>query len=504
MSHLHRLSLADVCRENRRSWPQHVAVVDGDVRLTFTELDTRTTKLANALLALGVSEGDRLIWIGQNSFRVLETILAAAKIGAVLCIANWRQTDEEMRWTLADWSPKVVLWESLVPGSAEIAARIRTESTAIWIDAQGDGADGYEGRLALAESFDSDLDIDPANALVALYTAAFDGKPQAALLSHDAIIAHNMSVALQRKVEAGDFSYLACGPLFHVGTIMWLTATFHLGGKNVFMPKFDAAEACRLIATERIRGMLAVPAMLDDLARANADLKLDLTSLEVSAVSAALNPMITPDTTPFGRAPGGYGQTEVAGMMTYAGLGGRTSPLLHVRILDEEGTEVPQGEVGEIAARGLHVMNGYHNRAALSSLRQRHGWHHTGDLGRREADGSITFVGTKQRMIKSGGENIYVAEVELALKRHEEILDVAVIGVPDPKWDQRIKAIVVRAPGSDLDAEGVIAHSRSVIASYKKPRDVVFVDAIPRKGYAVDYDTLDAEHGGGGYPGSAA
>ncbi|MFT4233419.1 MAG: p-hydroxycinnamoyl-CoA synthetase, partial [Microbacterium sp.] len=137
----------------------------------------------------------------------------------------------------------------------------------------------------------------------------------------------------------------------------------------------------------------------------------------------------------------------------------------------------------------------------LTAQRQRDGWHRTNDLGRREDDGSITFIGPKGRMIKSGSENIYVAEVEQALRRHEAIADVAVIGVPDPKWDQRVKALVVRAEGAELTEADVIAHSRSLIASYKKPSEVVFVDTIPREGFAVDYDALDAQYGGGGYPG---
>lgn len=147
-------------------------------------------------------------------------------------------------------------------------------------------------------------------------------------------------------------------------------------------------------------------------------------------------------------------------------------------------------------------MAGYHGRDELSAHRLRDGWHHTEDLGRREADGSITFIGPKRRMIKSGSENIYVAEVEQALISHADILEVAVIGVPDEKWDQRVKAIVVRREGASLVDTDVIAYCRSQIASYKKPSEVVFVTSLPRKGYALDYDALDAQHGGGGYPGA--
>jgi long-chain acyl-CoA synthetase len=166
--------------------------------------------------------------------------------------------------------------------------------------------------------------------------------------------------------------------------------------------------------------------------------------------------------------------------------------------------EVPAGETGEICARGQSLFSGYWNRPELNAARTAGGWHHTGDLGRRESDGTLTFIGPKLRMIKSANENIYPAEVERALKSHESVADAAVIGVPDPQWGQNVKAIIVVRPDAPVTAEEIIAHVRSEIASYKKPRHVEFVGAIPRRGssYIPDYDALDAAHGGGGYPGA--
>ena len=218
--------------------------------------------------------------------------------------------------------------------------------------------------------------------------------------------------------------------------------------------------------------------------------------------------MITVDTSPWARHPGGYGQTEVVGMLTFAALGagalgghGRTSPLLQVRIVDPDDREVAPGETGEITCRGPLVMNGYWNRPDETARRFRNGWHHTNDLGRREADGSLTFVGPKTRLIKSAAENIYPAEVEGAIRSHPDVADCAVIGVPDRKWTQSVTAIVVAREGATIAADDVIGYCRDRIASYKKPRHVEFVDAIPRQGFAVDYDALDARFGGGGYPG---
>jgi long-chain acyl-CoA synthetase len=196
------------------------------------------------------------------------------------------------------------------------------------------------------------------------------------------------------------------------------------------------------------------------------------------------------------------------GMATFALLGagglgahGRPSPLVDVRVVDGDDREVPTGETGEIVVRGSTVMNGYWNRPGLNAQRARNGWHHTNDLGRYEADGTFTFVGPKTRMLKSGAENIYPAEVENCVKSHPAVADCAVIGVPDHTWVQSVKAIVVREPGARVTAEEIVEHCRARIASYKKPRSVEFVDALPRRGFAVDYDELDRRFGGGGYPG---
>jgi long-chain acyl-CoA synthetase len=250
------------------------------------------------------------------------------------------------------------------------------------------------------------------------------------------------------------------------------------------------------------------PAMIDQLVAANGDDRFDLSSLHFAQGSSTWNHMVSIDYSPWGRSNAGYGQTEVGGMLTFhaLGLGGsgthwRSSPLMQVRIVDPEGREVPVGEVGEMTTRGLHLFNGYFNRPELNAARFRDGWYFTGDLGRRETDGTLSFVGPKLRMIKSGGENIYPAEVERVLLAHPDVTDAAVIGRPNEVWGQSVVAIVVRNGATAVSEEELIAHVRTQIASYKKPKFVVFVDTIPRRGYLTDYDVLDELHGGGGYPG---
>ncbi len=500
MDLVHTLTLGDLAREQRRSRPGLTAVVDGATRLTYEQLDANTSQVAAGLAAAGIGAGDRVMWLGQTSFQVLELLIGCAKAGAILCPANWRQSTEELRFVLNDLQPKMVVWEQVLESATELRAG---ESGVRWL--QADGPE-YGEWLTAQPAIDDERDVDPDSAVLALYTAAFSGRPNAALLSHRALTSHSVALGWIRQIEPG-FTYLNSGPLFHVGTMMFCLATFQLGGTNVFMPTFDPLEACRLIESERCTSAFLYGPMADQLAEANAGQKFDLSSLHVSPGSAAWNAMVSLDESPWGQALGGYGQSEVAGMLTFTGLGlgglgshGRPMPFAQVRIAGPDGREVPAGEAGEIVARGPAIFSGYWNRPELNAAKFRDGWHHTGDLGRREHDGAITFIGPKLRMIKSGGENIYPAEVEQALTQHAAVKQAAVIGVPDPKWGQAVKAVVVLSEPGAASGDELVEHVRKLIAPYKRPREVVFTDSVPRKGFLPDYDALDAAYGGGGYP----
>lgn len=500
---IHQLTLSDVLAEHARSRPGVTAVVDGELRLTYPELDSRVGRLAGALAARGVTAGERVLWLGQNDHAVLELLLASSRLGAIFCPANWRQSAEELSFVLDDLAPKVVVWEE-----SEAVAPLSGDD---WILS---GA-GYEAFLAggsagsVPEGPAADDDADDTAPVLALYTAAFDGRPNAALLSSAALIAHSTSLLVVRQMEPG-FTFLNNGPLFHVGTMMFCLATLQIGGTNVFTPAFEAEEVCRLVDAEKVTQAFLFGPMIDAVVKANEGGKYDLTSLRFVSHSAEWDAMTTVDDSPWCRSKmGGYGQTEVGGMLTFlglapgaAGFAGRPSPLVQVRLLAPDGQEVPPGEVGEICARGKSLFSGYFNRPELNEAKTRGGWHHTGDLGRREADGTITFIGPRLRMIKSGNENIYPAEVERVLKTHPAVADAAVIGVPDERWRQAVKAVLVLRDGAAVSAEEIVEHVRGGLASYKKPREVDFVAAIPKKGFTPDYDALDAAHGGGGYPGT--
>jgi long-chain acyl-CoA synthetase len=506
---IRRLTLGDVLREHARSRPDAVGVVDGDVRLTWQELDRRVEKLSAALEAAGVNQGDRLLWLGQNSFRLLEIWLSAARLGAMACPANWRQSAPELAFVIDDLEPRVVFWQEAEVGERiEDARRLCGDRDAAWVQHDAAGTDGYESFLESGQPDGGGRDIDPELPLLVIYTAAFGGSPNGSMLSQSALLTQSFVMAAMQRIDE-EYVYLACGPLHHVATWMSAVPTLHFGGTVVMTPRVNAEELCRIIETERCNGAWLMPPTIAEMADVNHDRCYDLSSFRSAAIDPTWDSMVTLDESPWGCHPGGYGQTEVTALGTFSTLGasgpgshGRTSPAAQILIVDDDAVEIPRGQLGEIVVRGPVVHSGYWNRRELNRSRTKNGWWHTGDLGRREADGSITFVGPKGRLIKSGGENIYPVEVESCLESHPGVREAAVIGTPDPDWSQIVKALVVLNDSHDVTAAELTDYCRTQIGSYKKPRIVEFIDdALPRVNGIKNYSALDARFGGGGYPG---
>jgi long-chain acyl-CoA synthetase len=447
--------------------------------------------------------------MGQNCHRVLETLAACAHLGAILCPVNWRQSSVELAFVLDDANPKLVFWQEEEVGDVVLAARGAASTSARWIQLDGAGSRGgresFAAFVQAAAAPPQSLRVVPDAAALMLYTGAFDGHPHGALLSNRALMTVGISNAMVRGLRPDDV-FLNSGPLFHLGTWMCTLATYVLGATNVFVPRVDADLLLRVIADNRCTGAFLMPTTVTDLVALNRSARSDLKSLRWPKSTPEWDAMVSCDESPWAQRPGGTGQTEVGGLVTFAALGGeglhgRPFPLVELRVVDPDGTDVPPDEVGEMIVRGPLVMNGYHNRPNLNAEKFRGGWYHTGDLARRHSDGSVTFIAPMSRMIKSAAENIYPAEVEACLRQHPLVRAAAVIGVPDDRWAQSVKAIVVLAEGESVEAAELIEFCRGSIASYKKPRFVTFVEELPMRGFAIDYDSLDAMHGGGGYPG---
>ncbi|MGH2726684.1 MAG: class I adenylate-forming enzyme family protein [Actinomycetota bacterium] len=442
-----------------------VAVVDDDLRMSFRALEDRSARLAG-FISERVPPGGRVAYLGRNSWQLIVAIFACAYSRTVLVPVNWRLAADELDAVLSDAAPGLSL--------------------------TGEDDDSILGaepvRLEAAD------DLEP---VVQMYTAGFGGRALGALLTHRGLVAQVREFIAFNGLGADD-AYLASGPLFHIGTMFPALAALMSGGKVVIMDRFDPAAAAGLIQQERITGLFLVEPMNTRLLEVVERDGFDVTSLRrgVGGTSPASQRLRAIAGIPaWGNV---FGQTEVTGIVTRPdpgaiGTHGRQSPIAEIRILDDGGRDLPPGEVGEIVVRGPTVMLGYANDAAATADKIRDGWLHSYDLGRIESDGSLSFIGPKRMLIKSGGENVYPAEVENAILAMDRVAQVCVIGLPHPQWGQVVTAVIVPREGARLIADDVEAHCRRSLAGYKVPRRVEFVDALPATGDGrIDRDALTA------------
>jgi acyl-CoA synthetase (AMP-forming)/AMP-acid ligase II len=502
------VTLSDICSEHRRRYPDKLAVIDGAKRDTWPQFDDRVNRAARVLADRGVGRGDRVLWLAQTSSRFLELMLACARLGAMICPANWRQSADEFVFVIDDFDPKVIVWQDEEIGGRVREARSLASSGAEWIRHDSDEAGSYEHLVAVASADPVAGDVDPHDALLVIYTAAITGRPAGSMLSHRNLI--SMALQTSRLTDADDRSiFVNSGPLFHIGNFQFDSLpVFVMGGTNIYIRRIEEQELLELIAAEKVTSAFLMPPTILRMKELNATAGLDISSLRAGPFAPLWGDTLPPDQTRWGAESGGFGQTEVTGLSILNGYGGRgignsgrPTPLCQVRIVDIDGGEVPDGATGEITVRGDTVHLGYWNRPEVNAQRMRDGWWHTTDAGRREADGTITFLGTMTRMIKSAAENIYPPEVESCLTSHPAVKQAAVIGVPDPQYTQSVKAVVVLEDGHSITEAELIEHCRSRIASYKKPKSVEFIDELPMINGTTDYDALDDKFGGGGYPG---
>jgi acyl-CoA synthetase (AMP-forming)/AMP-acid ligase II len=478
--------------QHRSGYPDKPAVITGRLQLSYAELVDRVDRVTTMLRDRGIGAADRVLWFGQNAHHVLELLVACARIGAMLCPANWRQSPDELEFILSDIDPGLVISQTAPPTPRDA-----------WIT-----VDEYEDllpRTSPTSAGTSLIEPDADRGLLVLYTAAFTGRPAGAVLTENGLYLQGIAHIPVLQTRHDDVNLVAT-PLFHVLAWVALLPTLICGGTNVFVARPDAEEICRAIVDDGATTGPIMPPTAIQIAELNADNRYDLSGFRSALPVAGWQDMTTT-----GPTVGGYGQTETTGPVVLPVPGaqfggpikGRPSPIARVRIVDESGRDVPVGETGEIMVAGPTVTTGYWRRPDLNADRMTDGWWRTGDLGRRDPDGVVSFVGPKLRMIKTGGENVYPVEVEICLETHPDVSLAALIGRPDQTWGQLVTAVVVRRPDSSVDADTLIAYARQKLAAYKTPRIVHFVDEMPTCATGKDYAALDARFGGGNYPGMA-
>jgi long-chain acyl-CoA synthetase len=456
--------------------------------ITWNEFYDRAYRAAAFLRDLGIQKGDRVaVWM-LNSHEYLELYYATAIAGIVIVPLNTRWHESDVAFTLNDsGSVALIVDDRFAPQAANVprpqhliyAGRCECP----------DGMAAY-GHSDSKHNFD---EPDPEDLVGLFYTSGTTGGPKGVMLTHRnlwANLVHSMMARFSKAV------WLHAAPMFHLADLGAMYVITSNGGAHAFLPTYDPEKFMQLVERYRVSETVLVPTMLNMLVNHEAFEKYDLSSLENFLYGASPMPLPLLKSA-MGKLPAtrfrqGYGLTEASPLLTMLDYedhfgdavtsAGKPVFGTEVRVVDELDRDVPAGESGEIIARGANVMKGYWKRPEITAEVLRDGWLHTGDVGKFDKDGFLYILDRKKDMIKPGGENVYTPEVESIIAAHPGVLEVAVIGVPDEKWGEAIRAVVARRNGSMLEEVELIEWCRARTTHFKCPTSVVFVDTLPKGG----------------------
>ncbi|MCU0564189.1 MAG: AMP-binding protein [Desulfobacterales bacterium] len=504
---LRDVTLYDLIRRNAAAFGGRPAWIDADDgrTLSFGAIAERVERLAAGLQRRGVRPGDRLGVCGKNSLEFFLLYGAAAACGAIVLPINWRLSAAEAVFNLADGRPRLLFvdaeYQEMVGAHR---GRLPSVEACFNLKPPGGGFEPFDGLLEPGAAF-APVDAAGDDGWTIIHTAAVAGRPRGAIVSHRNLVCAAVQLNLLLQMSPADV-HLNLLPLFHVGGLFMAVQAVCAGALNVNMGRFDAAAAAELIERHGATVLFDFSPILEGiLDRHESDGRALGTLRKVIGLE---RPEVIER---YRKLTGGtfycmYGQTETAAIATFGrsderpGSAGRPVPFAQVALLDEDDRPVATGAVGEIAVRGPLVFAGYWDLPEDTARTFRGGWHHTGDLGRFDADGYLFYAGRKpeKELIKPGGENVYPAEVEAAILEHPDVERAVVFGVPDPKWKEAVKAVCQLKPGRQLAAADLVAFVGGRIASFKKPRHVEFVAAIPLAADgSPDRQQVKDAHGGG-------
>ena len=485
---LHDFTLYDliarnaVCYRNRPAWYE----ADADRTLTFLQVKEMVDALAGSLQAIGIKKGDRIGVLGKNSLEYFLLYGAAAALGAILLPVNWRLSAGEIEYILKDCEPEALFVDTEYQDLAQsIKDRIPFIKQHYNLYPDRGNFQSFASVTNTPGNFEA-TDVSAVDSLVIIHTAAMEGKPRGAILSHANLLCACLHLNHCFHLNENDV-HLNLLPLFHVGGLFMALGSYMAGALNINMRKFDAAQSIELIETKKVTLFFEFSPILAAIIDQH-----EKTGRDIKSVRAVMG-LDTPETIEkYQCITGGtfyavYGQTETTGLATVGryndrpGSAGKVIPLAEIRLLDDYDHPVPIGQIGEITMKGPQVFRGYWNMPEDTALTFREGRHHTGDLGRFDEDGFLWYEGRKaeKELIKPGGENVYPIEVEKAILEHPNIEKVVVFGVPDPKWKEGIKAVCRLKSGTQLEAKELIRFVGKRIAGYKKPQYVEFISDFP-------------------------
>ncbi len=498
----HGFTLYDMIARGAFVYGDAPAIIQGERRSSFREFQRQVDALAGGLAALGIGKSDRICILAQNDATYLELYGACARQGIIAYPINWRLTAQEVERVVERAAPTMMVVDAstlnVVAGWPESKTSVR-----YWYQI-GEPGPGFKALATLyGQSAAAPADISPDDPFAVISTAAVDVIPRGATLTHANVITANLTAIGGIGYDATD-RYLLALPLFHITALGGALAHMHAGGASILVSRFDAEEAVRLIDRHRVTHVSDFPPVLTTLLDAADKLGSRLPSLKhVSGLDAPQTIQRLHERTG-AKFWTGFGQSETSGFVTLQrvadkpGAAGKPVPVCQVRLVDDYDREVPVGTPGEIVVRGPLVFQGYFGQPDVTAYTLRNGWHHTGDVGRFDADGYLYYVKRKpeKELIKPGGENVYPAEVETVIMQMDGVSGVCVYGIPDARWGEAIKAVVEVKASGRYTAPQVGDFVASKIARFKKPHAVAFTDTLPRTAEgAVDREAVKAKWG---------
>jgi fatty-acyl-CoA synthase/long-chain acyl-CoA synthetase len=498
--------MPDLLTAYAQAQPDKVAVIDDrlgvDVRtVTYAEFEAVTNRLAHVLREHGVGPGVKVVWCGQNSMGIANLVVAARKVGATAVPLNYRLSDEEAAY-VTDHSDATVVYvdAEYAPLFERVRAEIPKVNDILVFDGPAPAGMTAVDELMAAASSDPPPDPDAAAAVGAtmIYTSGTTGKPKGALRRNTGDPAQ-LGAMLQFIGYTPDDVYITTGPLYHSGPGGFMGIAMALGQTVVLQRKFDPEDWLRLLQTYKATSTFAAPTPIRMITNLPADVKdrYDRSSMRVMIANAApwsfaLKQQYVTDFPPMSLFEV-YGSTELGvntilrpeDQMRKPGSCGKEAPLVEIRLYDVDGnvvTDTGPEATGELFVRSPSVFADYYKQHDKFVEDSRDGFQTVGDIAYRDDEGFLFICDRKKDMIISGGMNIYPAEIEAALEAHPDIYEAAVFGIPSEEWGELVHAVVVKRPGSDLDEEGVKAHSREHLAGYKLPRSISWIDELPKTG----------------------
>ena len=480
-----RADLYSIFRTRVRNCAEALAVEDGSNRLTYAELHDRVDRLASVFLARGIAPGDRIAILSHNRAEYLELQLAASGIGAIVACLNWRLAPDELRHCVELVEPVLALVEPGLKAAYQDIASTPCLEIGPELESALAGArpDARVGTLV----------DDPEAGLTILYTSGTTGLPKGALISHRAHIARSMVFAAQLALDPGD-GFIAWAPMFHMASTDHALATLLRGGTVVMVDGLQSAVINAALSRHKVGWFVMMPGTLEAFIAERRANPLPVKGIKVCGAMADLVPphqiaeltglLDTPYLNSFGATetglPPGTADLIAPGVVTKT-LSKRVSAFCEVRLVDPDGDEVPVGMPGEMAVRGPTLFSGYWNADDTNARDFRNGFFHMGDLFRRNSDGTIDFVDRAKYLIKTGGENVYPAEIERVLLAHPRVVDAAVVRAFDAKWGESPVAFVACVDGGP-QAQELMQLCREYLAGYKRPREIRFIsfDDFPR------------------------